>query len=228
MIGAGAQGIGGNAAALTLPDAVTEMNLFAPLPDPEDLLRDDTDRRMPGKDPTLLDFGMSTSQLLPESQTPSRREKRTIDLDLDDIGIDFGDGQAEDVLCATPMSEERSIEMGRNAPTPRRDEPTHLDNNNLGINFDFGGDDTTLRPIADDDQPMLDAEDSYLPVQNDEFASAPAKAPPAVLRGDSPRSELRASQERELERTFQLDPDETEDSTMVQAQQRVKRRKVMT
>jgi cohesin complex subunit SCC1 len=222
MIGAGAQGMGGNAAALTLPDAVTEMDLFAPLPDPEDLLRDDTDRRMPGKDPTLLDFG--TSQLLPETQTPSRPEKRTMDLDDLDLGIDFGD----EALRATPMSEERSIEMGRRAPTPRRDEPTLLDNDDLGLDFGFGGDDTTLRPAMDNDQPMLDADDDfYAPLQDDDLAGGPVKAPPRAQGRDSLLSDLRASQQRELERTFQLDPDETEDTTMVQAQQRVKRRKVM-
>ena len=50
---------------------------------------------------------------------------------------------------------------------------------------------------------------------------------PQQANRDTPLSELRASQQRDLEATFQLDPDETEDITEVQAQQRVKRRKVM-
>ena len=101
MIGAGAHGMGGHAAALTLPDAVTEMDLFAPLPDPEDLLRDDGDRRQLGKDPTLLDFG--TSQLLPDTQTPSRREKRTMELDELDLGIEFDLPPGEEAIRSTPL-----------------------------------------------------------------------------------------------------------------------------
>ena len=214
-----AQGMGGNAAALTLPDAVTEMDLFAPLPDPDHLLRDDTDRRLPGKDPTLLDGG-NFSQLLPKAQTPSRREKRTIDLDEVDLGIDFGLGPGEEAIRSTPFSEDRSIEIGRRAPTPRRDEPTLLDNEGLGLDFGLGGDDTTMRPIMDDDQPMLDLDDGFQPLGiDDDLAGGPVKAPPAPFHRDAPLSELEA--------TFQLDADQTEDSTMVQAQQRVKRRKVM-
>ena len=227
LIGAGAHGMGGNAAALTLPDAVTEMDLFAPLPDPEDLLRDDGDRRVLGKDPTLLDFG--TSQLLPDTQTPSRREKRTMDLDDLDLGIEFDLPPGEEAIRSTPFDEERSIEMGRRAPTPRRDEPTLLENDDLGIDFD-GGNDTTLRPGRDmyNDQPMLDADDDYqFPGLDDDLAGGPAKAAPTADNRDSPLSKLRASQQRDLEATFQLDPDETEDITEVQAQQRVKRRKVM-
>ena len=225
MIGAGAHGMGGHAAALTLPDAVTEMDLFAPLPDPEDLLRDDGDRRQLGKDPTLLDFG--TSQLLPDTQTPSRREKRTMELDDLDLGIEFDLPPGEEAIRSTPFDEERSIEMGRRAPTPRRDEPTLLDNDDLGI--DFGVDDTTLRlgPNMDNDQPMLDADDYQFPGLDDDLAGRPTKTAPTAGNRDSPLSELRASQQRDLEATFQLDPDETEDITEVQAHQRVKRRKVM-
>ena len=79
-----------NPNTLILPDTITELDLFAPLPDPEDLLRE-PESRGPGRDPTLLDFG--TSQLLPESQTPTRREQRRMFLDddiLDDFNLNMG------------------------------------------------------------------------------------------------------------------------------------------
>ncbi|KAK3707044.1 sister chromatid cohesion protein 1 [Vermiconidia calcicola] len=232
-----------NPNTLILPDAVTELDLFAPLPDPEELLRDDYDsRRGPGKDPTLLDFG--TSQLLPEESTP-RRQKRQMELDDLDLKLDFG----EPAICSTPMSEERSVEVGRRAHTPRRDEPTLLDDLDIDIGLN---DDTTLGGHGqlnnDNDQPMLDIGD-----ENDAFqfngdlndneiaaqnAAAFTRASEAAAERRqrerdslSPLSELRASEEREIERTFQLDQEDVqqqEDSTMVQAaQQRVKRRKVM-
>ena len=220
---------------MILPDAVTELDLFAPLPDPEDLLRDDFNTRGPGKDPTLLDYG--TSQLLPDSQTPSRREKRTMQLDDMDLGLDFG-------LGSTPLEDERSIEMGRREKTPLGNEPTLFDDDlgiDIGLDPDttLGGHGGSALPGLDNDQPMLDIDDGYQPNGdlNDDLAAANeaafAKASAAAERRQrdsaSPLSHLRASQERDLEQTFQLNQDELdiEDSTMVQAQQRVKRRRVM-
>lgn len=210
-----------------LPDAVTELGLFAPLPDPEDLLRDDFDRRGPGKDPTLLDFG--TSQLLPDDEATPRRKKRTMELDDMDLELDFGLGPGEQAIRSTPLSAERSIEMGRREPTPRRDEPTLLDNDDLGIDFNFDPDTTlgggsALPNINNDDQQMLDIDDG-LAAQNEAAFARADEAARRQRNTDSPLSDIRASQER----TFQLDADQMEEdeSTMVQAQQRIKRRKVM-
>ena len=217
-----------NPNALMLPDAVTELDLFAPLPDPEDLLRDDYDRRAPGKDPTLLDFG--TSQLLSESQQTPRREKRTMQLDDIDLGLDFGLG-GDDLIRSTPMSEERSIEMGRRPETPQRDEPTVLDGDDLGIDFGIDGDTTigggAALPAMDTDQPMLDADDGF---QFTGLDNELAKGAAERRQRDSASllSDLRPSQERDLEKTFQLDQNEfEEDPTIIQAAQRRKKRKVM-
>ncbi|KAK5168751.1 sister chromatid cohesion protein 1 [Saxophila tyrrhenica] len=228
-----------NPNTLILPDAVTELDLFAPLPDAADLLRDDFDTRGPGRDPTLLDYG-ATSQLLPDEDVTPRRKTRTMELDDIDFGLDYGLEPGEQAVRSTPASEDRSIEMGRRAPTPRRDEPTFLEDDDLGLNY--GDDpDTTLgaAPSAfpgDNDQLMLDADDGYQANKlNDEVAAqneaAFARVEKAAERrqrdSDSPLSDLRGSVERDLEQTFQFNQDEVEDETMVQAQQRVKRRKVM-
>lgn len=230
-----------NPNALMLPDAVTELDLFAPLPDPEDLLLDDDERRGPGKDPTLLDFG--TSQLLTDnSQTPSRRERTMLEDDID-VDLDFGLEPGEQALRSSPFSEGRSVEVGRRAETPRRDEPTLLDDLDLGLDFGNDGDTTinrgtSLRPPQDDnDMPMLDADDGFqMPPDMDDGIAAANEA--AFKRAEmnaarkrdsnSPLSSLRSSMERDLEQTYHLDQNmETEDETMVQAAQRVKRRKIM-
>lgn len=161
-----------------------------------------------------------------------------------DVDLDFGLEPGEPAVRASPFSEGRSIEIGRRAQTPRRDEPTLLDDLDLGIDFGNEGDTTIGRgtsmrpPQDDDDMPMLDADDGFQmpPEMDDEITAANEAAfkraeETAARRqrdSDSPLSSLRESAERDLERTFHLDQNmETEDSTMVQAAQRVKRRKVM-
>ena len=221
-----------------LPDAVTELDLFAPLPDPEDLLRDDIDQRGPGKDPTLLDYG--ASQFLPDTQTPKRqREKRMMELDDMDLGLDLGLDNADEHLRSPAPSDERSIEHGRRAQTPRRDEPTLLDNDDLGLDFGLDGD-TTMAPqlLPDNDMPMLDADDGAqsaramdddIAVANEAaLAKAQAAAEQRQRHSASPLSSMRPSMERDLEQTFrQTQLDSTEDALTVQAAHRVKRRKIM-
>jgi cohesin complex subunit SCC1 len=189
-----------------------------------------------GRDPTLLDN--ATSQLLPDDDPTPRRKKRMLELDDIDLGLDFGLEPGEQAVRSVSPSDDRSIEIGRRAQTPRRDEPTLLDNDDLGLDFGLDGD-TTIGgggpPIQDGDNDllMLDADDAYpapedhLAAQNAAaFARAEETADRRRRETDSPLSELRASVERELDQTFGLPQDE-EDSTMVQAQQRAKRRKVM-
>lgn len=220
-----------NPNALILPDAVTELDLFAPLPDPEELLRGDEERRAPGRDPTLLDFG--TSQFLLESQTPSRKEKRTMQLeDIDIGGIDFGLGDGDQGERFTPMSVDRSIEIGRRAPSAARDDPTLLDNDiNLGL--DFGNDDdTTLRqdgmqPPQNEDVLMID--DGYQLNGDDDIAANNAAAFARAEERAEERNRDGSTPLSELSETFQIDLNETEDTTMHEARaaQRIKRRKVM-
>ena len=159
-------------------------------------------------------------------------------MELEDINldIDFGLEDGDEALRATPVSGgERSIEIGRRA-TPRRDDPTVLEDD-LGIDYGFEGD-TTVGPLPENNDNVLhfdDNDDYQLAPLNDDIDAANQAA---LIRAeerrqrdsDSPLSTIRASQEPDLERTFRLDQqdmDDTEDATMAQAAQRVKRRKVM-
>jgi len=226
-----------NPNALILPDAVTELDLFAPMPGPEDLLRDDDDDITgAGNDASRLDYG--TSQLMPDSQTPTRREQTMLEDDID-FGLDFGLDEGEQGVRGTPGSEP-SVEIGRRAATPRKDESTLLPDIDLGP-LDYGDDgDTTInagnqQAQFDNDVPMMDVQDDgfQLPADADEGAAITREdmdelAARRQRDSGSPLSIIGSQQERDLERTFQLDQAmEAEDSTMVQAAQRVKRRKIM-
>jgi cohesin complex subunit SCC1 len=208
--------------------------LFAPLPDLDDFLAGN-DTRAPGQDPTLLDFGMS--QIL-DSQTPARRqEKRLLELDLEDLDLEYGDVD-DDVSRSPRMSEGPSIEIGRREQSIRPDMPSLLEES-LGLELDMDdtlGMDTTLRPMTPG--PLLE-EDVQMGGVDDEIATANAAALARAdaaqrrLRGsESPLSSVRSSVERDLEETFQLNSTTLqlgeEDPTVVQAAQRVKRRKVLT
>ncbi|KAI6798976.1 hypothetical protein KC332_g15671 [Hortaea werneckii] len=249
--GGAGKGIDANA-ALVLPDTITDLDLFAPLPDPDELLKE-PEQRAPGRDPTMLDFG--TSQLLPESQTPTsrrRQEQRTF-LEDDDLGLDLGLEPGEQAVRSTPApaeETERSIEMGRRAQTPRVDEPSLLMDDDLGLDIGGFGDTTMGRessirpPFGGDDVPMLGADDDLAgggKPQDDEITRQNEKAFDRVEAeverrqrdSESPLSDAPApDQMDDLERTFHLsqihgEEEGEEDPTMVQAAQRVKRRKVM-
>lgn len=213
------------AGALTLPDTLTELDLLAPLPDPDLLLREPTN--MLGMDTTMLDF--DTTQMLPESQTPAQKAPRTtlqFD-DDDDLGLDLG------------MDPEPSIEIGRRAATPRNDEFTMLEDNLAGVP---GFEDTTIRESSvakpfqddndetilpmDDDYPLGDVED----IRADNAAALARVDAAREQRSESPLSDAGSEVERELEDAFRLDQTamEEEDPTVLQAQQqRVKRRRVI-
>ncbi|USW56586.1 Putative rad21/Rec8-like protein [Septoria linicola] len=223
-----------NPAALTLPDTITELDLFAPMPDPEELLRE-PEERAPGQDPTLLDYGMS--QII-DSQTPTRTQKRALALDDDDLGLDLGLDVDDERARATPDSDGPSIEMGRRAPTPRRDEPTLLEDDDLGLDFGFDND-TTLRQTTEQPDAPLGADDDFQMGGMDEeieranaaaLERAQAAAEHRQRDSASPLSSVRSSVERDLERTFQLDQtaaNDDDDPTIAQAAQRVKRRKIV-
>lgn len=225
------------AGALTLPDTITELDLLAPLPDPDLLLQGPTNAL--GADTTMLDF--DTTQMLPDSQTPARKTARPmLEFEDDDLGLDLGLEPDEQAAFDEP-----SIEIGRRAATPRRDEPTLLEDDDLGLDLGFG--DTTIgressvaKPLpADDDAPMLGMDDDYpLPADEDIAAAnaaalgrvdAAAAAHQRLRQSESPLSDARSSVERDLEQTFRLDQTamEEEDPTLIQAAQRVKRRRVI-
>lgn len=222
------------AGALTLPDTITELDLLALPADPVDILREPGS--ILGDDTTMLDF--DTTQMLPESQTPTRK-KPMLEFDDDDLGLDLGLEPDEQAAYDEP-----SIEIGRDAPQLAPEQPTLLEDDDLGIDLGFG--DTTFgressvpKPLpADDDVPLLGMDDD-LPLGGDEDiaalnAEALARVDAAAERRErateSPLSDARSSVERELEPTFRLDQTamEEEDPTVIQAQQqRVKRRRVI-
>ena len=215
-----------------LPDTITELDLFAPMPGPEELLFGPTAGL--GQDVTMADWG--TSQILPASFDERPQNNTTLQLEDDDLGLVLG----EDI--ATPAPQDRSIEVGRRAETARPDMgESVLFEDDLGL--DIGLDDPTIGrestiipqmdddilPPVDDDLPMGGFDD--LDPINISNMSALARADEERQRAReslSPLSDLDPEAERELERTFQLQQAEDEDdATQVQAQQRPKRRKVL-
>ena len=223
-----------NPAALVLPDTITELDLFAPMPDLDELLQEET--RAPGQDPTLLDWG--TSQMLPASMDTRQTADQTLQLEDDDLGIDLG----EDV--ASPGGIDRSVEVGRRAETPRPDlrEESMLYGGDLGL--DLGFDEPTVAQddhnVAAEDQPMIRDEDDVdmggmtgLDLGIEESNTFALERAQRQRDTASPLSSIRDSVERDLEvdyeRSFRLEqePVEEEDETLVQAQQRAKRRKVL-
>lgn len=212
-----------NPAALVLPDTITELDLFAPMPDLDELLLDSTPG--PGQDPTLLDWG--TSQLLPESMDTRGDTSQTLQLEDDDLGLDIGEDITERGVGDT------SIEIGRRAETPRPqlDDQSMLYNDDLGL--DLGEPETTIEkeppiaPMIDDDVEMGGLD---LGIEESNLEAITRADAPRVRDSASPLSSVRSSVERELEQTFQLERQPTEieeDETMIQAQQRAKRRKVL-
>lgn len=233
--------------ALVLPDTITELDLLAPLPDPDLLLRDSSTF---GHNNSMLDFG--TSQLLPDSQvTPSRRNRgQALQLEDDDLGLDLGFGPDELGAKSTPFGEDRSIELGRRAATPKNDQPTLLEDDDLGLDLglDLGFDDTTLgredtarapqnddyvMPMDDDYQMrgVVDGADEIATANAEALARASAHAASRRRNSESPLSSVRTSVDRELERTFRLDQtvieEQDEDPSVAQAAQRIKRRRVL-
>ncbi|KAG9699936.1 hypothetical protein KCU95_g2211, partial [Aureobasidium melanogenum] len=213
-----------NPAALVLPDTITELDLFAPMPDLDELLLDSTPG--PGQDPTLLDWG--TSQLLPESMNSRGDASQTLQLEDDDLGLDIGD------ITEGAAGGDTSIEIGRRAETPRPEmnDQSMLYNDDLDLDIggpeDTIGKDISMAPLPMDD----DIEMGNLDLQIEESnLDALNRADERRERDSvSPLSSVRSSIERDLEQTFQLEHQPTEleqDETMIQAQQRAKRRKIL-
>lgn len=157
----------------------------------------------------------------------------------DDLGIDIGEPDITEPADVT----ERSIEAGRRAEAARADlrDESMLYQDDLPI--DLGYDEPTvtretdIAPIPEeelhvgDDVEMGGMDDFNLGIEESNM-SAIARAEERQQRQRdtaSPLSEIDPEQERELEQTFYLDQQaaQEEDETMAQAQQRVKRRRVL-
>ncbi|GAM86547.1 hypothetical protein ANO11243_045610 [Dothideomycetidae sp. 11243] len=197
-----------NPSAINMPDAITELDLFAPVPDLEELLFG-RGAGLAAGDHSTLDWG--TSQILPDSVEERESASQLMELEEDDLGLDLG----QDVTAP-------SIEIGRRQETPRRQETLFEDD--LGLDLGLG--DTTIGA-----EPMIFGDDDGLDLLGDRTTAQRNKAAleDAARREReslSPLSELGDAAAEELERTFQLQQED--DLTEVQAPQRApKRRKVL-
>ncbi|OAL01403.1 hypothetical protein IQ06DRAFT_274443 [Phaeosphaeriaceae sp. SRC1lsM3a] len=217
-----------NPASLTLPETITDLDLLAPMPDPNFLLSQDFDNLNFGNT-TLPDWG--NSQILSESVEQPRGEMA--ELEEEDLGIDFGDDIG--------LDEGTSIERGRNAPLERRASEEfgtelnkNLEEEDLGI--DFGEDLTELPPapqVGDDDMDITMGGLPEFDIAVD--PSVAGDAVPGLTREESPLSELGDEEATQLARdvaeqnTTMFEPDQeqepVEDESVHQA--RAKRRRVI-
>lgn len=218
-----------NPASLTLPETITDLDLLAPMPDPDFLLSQDFDNLNFGNT-TLPDWG--NSQILSESVEQARGEMA--ELEEEDLGIDFGDDIG--------LDEGTSIERGRDAPLERRASEEfgtelnkNLEEEDLGIDF---GEDLTELPapqvnLGDDDMDVTMGGMPEIDITVD--PSVAGEPVPALTREDSPLSELgeeeatRLAQDVAEQNTTVYEPDqeqEPEDEESVH-QARSKRRRVI-
>jgi cohesin complex subunit SCC1 len=200
-----------------MPDVLTELDLLAPMMDPDLLLAEPVE--LGNGDHTVLDWG--TQSLITDSiQQPTSADAPR---PLDDDGL------------VLDLDDDEDIEFGRRAPEPLNEEPTMLEDD--GLILDLGDDDLLPRDVSAfprtelDDIPMMDDDFGGLDTTAD--LAAPLNGPtPARNQRDtlSPLSDIRRSVERDLEDSFQ--PNETTlldslEETAVEAAQRVKRRKLL-
>ncbi|KAF2859511.1 hypothetical protein K470DRAFT_258848 [Piedraia hortae CBS 480.64] len=197
--------------AQPLAETVAELDLLAPLPDPEELLREPEIARGLNRDPTLLD--VDVSQLLPESQTP-RRKQRELLMEDDDLGLDLG---------LSPGLVDRSIEVGRRAETPAHaDQPSILLPTDDDLGLDLGmGEDNTVGPVPfdDDGDMMMMMDDGPLPRE----VTPKAKSVPRDTA--TPLSSIPAPDVDQ--QSFHAQQDEEEEDATIRHQHRAKRRKVI-
>jgi cohesin complex subunit SCC1 len=218
-----------------LADAITDIDLLAPMPDPSLLLSQSLDFQNLGLPNLGGDWDMDSSQFLSGSiEQPRRAEPELLD-DADDLGLDLGD----DFDIPPPLDEGTSIEIGRDAPAARpleeefgtelREKGTELeDGDDLGLDLSDDFTEIPGRPditITDTDVPMGgmtglgDLDEPVFP--EDE---------PARERSASPLSELGEEEERALEQevsAFQPAAEPEQEEEEEQHQARAKRRRVI-
>lgn len=224
-----------------LPDAITDIDLLAPMPDPAFLLSQSLD--LPNLDlPVVPMPDWDSSQFLSGSIEVPRPEDDVLLGDGDDLELDLGD----DLDNITTFDEGTSVEVPRNVPL----ELEHLDRS---ASIDYGAKGTEL--LGDDDLGLnlgddLDDDFTELPAGQDinitdmdaamggmtelegmEESIVPEQEPQRE-RSASPLSELGEDEERALEEEvqntsmFQPAADQ-EDDEEEQHQARAKRRRVI-
>lgn len=210
---------------------ITDLDLLAPMPDPEFLLS-----QALGTD---LDFGNTTvpdwdnSQFLTGSIEASRMEP--MDLGEDDLNLDLGD----DLEPPLPFDEGTSIEIGRNAPVERRASEEFnttlkdLGDDDLGLDL---GDDMTELEAAPELNIGDDVDISMGGMMDTELPQAPSIAgdlPVRPARAESPLSELDEEEANRLEQevaeqsTTMFEPGQEPEEEEFIHQARAKRRRVI-
>jgi cohesin complex subunit SCC1 len=208
---------------------ITDLDLLAPMPDPELLLSQTLGTGYGFGNTTLPDW--DNSQFLSGSIEQPRMELGN--LEDDDLGLDLG----EDLEPASVFDEGTSIERGRNAPLERRaseefgTELKDVPEDDLGL--DLGEDFTEIPPapevnLGDD----MDITMGGMPDMS--ISVTPSLAGDAVMqlaREDSPLSELgeeeatRLAQEVAEQDATMFEPVQEEEESIHQA--RSKRRRVI-
>lgn len=231
-----------NPASLTLPDVITEIDLLAPMPNPDSLFAGTLDMDVGMGNTTVADW--DHSQFLSGSIEQARGEQmETVQLDDEDLNLDFGEDLDPDIPDI-----DTSVHIGRDAPSERP------------LDVEFGS--SPKQPLVDDDLELdigddLDEDPSaHAHVNTDlnledvdmnlgEDATEMRNPLEDLVNGDraeeesrrerdslSPLSSIRSSVERELEQTFQdqnttnFEPQEEEEESLHHAH-KAKRRKVL-
>lgn len=206
-----------NSAMLTLPDALTELDLLAPMPDPAQLLGE-LELGRGTQDPTMLDWG--TQSLITDSIDRSDRTERQLMLEDEPLDLDLGDNTLPSVELGR---RERPSEVLRDVP----DDSMKLYDDDLPL--DFGDEPLPAVPGVEARLADIEMEDIALP--EDETAAAPAAVTTPGRRRDrntlSPLSDVRPSADRDLETTFHQGSEIPDESIHEAARQRQKRRKLL-
>lgn len=212
-------------AALTLPDAITDIDLLAPMPDPSMLLSQPLDLGLGLMDVTLPD--VDSSQFLSASVERPRAEHELLE-PFDELGLDIT-GEL------IPLEEGPSIEIGREAAPERHPSeefalsPKALSEVDLGLAI--GEEDITELPPG----PEISLEGVDITMAGMEeptVGEEPAVPPEARERSMSPLSELGEAEERALEQEvqetslFRPAEEELEEEELIR-QARAKRRKMI-
>jgi cohesin complex subunit SCC1 len=206
-----------NSAMLTLPDALTELDLLAPMPDPAQLLGE-LELGRSTQDVTLLDWG--TQSLITDSINRSDRAERQLMLEEEPLDLDLGDTTLPSVELGR---RERPSEVLRDEP----DDTLKLYEDELPL--DLGDEPLPPEPEAGLGFGDIEMEDTGIQIPEEE--EVPITAPTPSRHRDrgtlSPLSDIRPSVERDLETTFRQSSEIPEESIHEAAQQRAKRRKLL-
>ncbi|KAF2402135.1 hypothetical protein EJ06DRAFT_528267 [Trichodelitschia bisporula] len=224
-----------NPTTLMLPDVLTEMDLLAPMPDPE-LLFAEPEVGRGGLADATLDWGTQTML----TSSIEHRSESTV-LPMDDLDLDLGE-------------DERSIEIGRRESRVLTDYPADesmkLYDDNLDL--DLGEEPTiTEHEHAPERLPEMDVDMEDIGMEPEttlglgdlpelvaDTGAEPglatsAEPEPRERESLSPLSDMRPSVERNLEAAFNettvsmFEPAVEEEESLQEAAARVKRRKVL-